>query len=888
MNKAINTFNSLSEIKIGNNKYHLFSLAKAEQNGLNSLSALPYSIKILIENLLRNEDGFNVKHDDIVECSNWPNHNNASKEIFYNPTRVIMQDFTGVPVIVNLASMRDAAELLNKDPAIINPINPVDLIIDHSVAVDYFGDKHAVKKNMEVEFKKNQERYNFLKWAQNNFNNLRIVPPGKGICHQINIEYLAKVVTEFTKGNQKMLYPDTVIGTDSHTTMVNGIGVLGWGVGGIEAASCMLGQPISMLLPEVIGVKLTGNLHKAVTTTDLVLHITEILRKKGVTSKFVEFFGPSLQHLSVPDRATIANMAPEYGATCGLFPIDQKTLDYLYLTGRNEEQITVVEHYAKYQNMWHDPLSTQHYYYHDVVEIKINEVEPCLAGPKRPQDKVLLSQIADTFKEIYKKDLSATENNKSEDTKQKLQNGDVVLAAITSCTNTSNPNVLIAAGLLAKKACDKGLVKFPFVKGSLAPGSLVVQQYLEQSGLQKYLDQLGFNVVGFGCTTCIGNSGALDPKIEQEISNRNLIVSSVLSGNRNFEGRIHQHIKANWLGSPPLVVAYSIFGTTNKDISKEPLGHDQNGTPVYLQDIWPSQEEINQYISRFVTREVFQEKYNNIWEGTADWNKIKISKSLKYPWDKNSTYIQHPPYFSNINQKRNNIQDIKQANILLLLGDSVTTDHISPAGAIQKNSPAGKFLIEHNVQPADFNSYGSRRGNHKVMMRGTFANIRIKNEMLPGTEGGVTLHLPDKQITSVYDAAMKYKFANTPLVVIAGKEYGTGSSRDWAAIGTNLLGVKAVIAESFERIHCSNLIGMGVLPLTFTDNTNRKTLNITRAELISIYGLTDIEPNKKLIMEIKYINNKIITTEVCCMIKTETEMEYYKKGSILNYALLKN
>jgi len=847
-------------------------------------------LKILLENLLRHEDGRTVVLDDIKAIAEWLNERCSSREIAYRPARVLMQDFTGVPAVVDLAAMRDAMKTLGGNPEQINPLTPVDLVIDHSVQVDRAGNADAFKENVALEIKRNIERYQFLRWGQQAFNNFSVVPPGTGICHQVNLEYLAKVVWAAEENGKKVAYPDTLVGTDSHTTMVNGLAVLGWGVGGIEAEAVMLGQPISMLIPEVIGVKLIGKLPEGTTATDVVLTVTNMLRKRGVVNKFVEYFGDGLSCLALADRATIANMAPEYGATCGIFPIDAETIKYLRLTGRDNEQIALVEAYAKAQGMWrqdtassdaaNDPVFT------DILTLDLSTIEPSLAGPKRPQDRVALSNVASSFAN----DLSTiTKNHNGIDrniaVKGKdyaLANGDVVIAAITSCTNTSNPSVMLGAGLIARNAVKKGLTVKPWVKTSLAPGSKVVTEYYKESGLQSYLDQLGFNLVGYGCTTCIGNSGPLDSAIEEAISANDMAAVAVLSGNRNFEGRVHPLTKANYLASPILVVAYALAGSVNIDLATEPLGQGSDGNPVYLRDIWPSNQEISDVVAKFVTPDQFRKKYADVFAGDEEWQRITTTKSVTYDWDKNSTYINNPPYFDAMINNISITGDINGANILGLFGDSITTDHISPAGNIAKNSPAAKYLVEHGVQPADFNSYGSRRGNHEVMMRGTFANIRIRNEMAPGTEGGVTTYLPTGEIMPIFDAAMQYRTANTPLVIIAGKEYGTGSSRDWAAKGTLLLGIKAVIAESFERIHRSNLVGMGIIPLVFSNGTDRKTLQLDGSEIIDIHGLSDnIMPLMEVSCSITRKDGSCQTIPLLCRIDTAEEVEYLASGGIL-------
>lgn len=906
----INSLNSLQNLNVGNSTYKIFSLKQA-QSELGDLSKLPKSLKVLLENLLRFEDDLTVKRSDIQAIVDWQKAKTSDQEIQYRPARVLMQDFTGVPAVVDLAAMRAAVQAAHKDPNIINPLSPVDLVIDHSVMVDHFGTDQAFDENVEIEMQRNGERYQFLRWGQSSFDNFSVVPPGTGICHQVNLEYLAQAVWLGDSDGESYAFPDTLVGTDSHTTMINGLGVLGWGVGGIEAEAAMLGQPISMLIPEVIGFKLTGKLREGITATDLVLTITQMLRKKGVVGKFVEFYGDGLADLPLADRATIANMAPEYGATCGFFPIDEITLGYLRLTGRQDDRISLVEAYCKEQGLWRntgdEPVFT------DTLALDMSTVEASVAGPKRPQDRVVLPDIPKTFSALMELDLKPAKIEKERlvneggagtaiDSKQSaLQNeephcvidgkrypltdGDVVISAITSCTNTSNPSVMLAAGLLAKKAIEKGLQRKPWVKSSLAPGSKVVTDYLEAAGLLSYLDQLGYNLVGYGCTTCIGNSGPLPQPIEDAIQCYDLNVASVLSGNRNFEGRVHPLVKTNWLASPPLVVAFGLLGTIRSDITSTALGHDQQGQPVYLKDIWPSQIEIDEVLQK-VNTQMFHKEYAAVFDGDEKWQAIQIPDSETYEWDEQSTYIRHPPFFEGIDQPAKPIQDILNANILAVLGDSVTTDHISPAGNIKKDSPAGRYLEAQGVDQKDFNSYGSRRGNHEVMMRGTFANIRIKNEMLNGEEGGNTLYIPTGEKLAIYDAAMKYQQDSTPLVIIAGKEYGTGSSRDWAAKGTNLLGVKAVITESFERIHRSNLVGMGVLPLQFVDGQTRQSLNLTGHEQLSIYGLSDdIQPHQTLDVEVKRADGSQDRFKVLCRIDTLNEVEYFKAGGILHYVL---
>ncbi len=867
-------------------EYHYYSLPEAEKAGLKGLSHLPVTLKILLENLIRHEDGQTVTSDDIKAIVEWLKDKKSNQEIAYRPARVLMQDFTGVPAVVDLAAMRAAIKKLGGNPEKINPLSPVDLVIDHSIIVDQFIQKDAFEINAAMEMERNYERYEFLRWGQKAFQNFRVVPPDTGICHQVNLEYLAKAVWSQDISTKKYAYPDTLVGTDSHTTMINGLGVLGWGVGGIEAEAAMLGQPISMLIPEVIGVKLTGKLREGITATDLVLVVTQLLRKKGVVGKFVEFFGIGLHDLPIADRATIANMAPEYGATCGFFPIDDATLNYLRLTGRDEQTIALVEAYAKAQELWHDPKKPDPEFT-DIVELDLSTIQPCVAGPKRPQDQVKLPDLVNAFDQLLidnKRDNEKTKTFTTE-TGLDLHHGDVVIAAITSCTNTSNPSVLIAAGLVAKKALENGLTRKPWVKTSFAPGSQVVTRYLEKIGLQKYLDEVGFSLVGYGCTTCIGNSGPLPDDIAKTISQHDLTMSAVLSGNRNFEGRIHPQTKANWLASPPLVVVFALTGTVVTDISKDSLGNGKNGQPVYLKDIWPTNAEIAAEMTK-ITGSMFKESYANIFHGSEEWRAMKVTDAKTYEWQADSTYIQHPPFFDGMKVLPEKINDIRSARILALLGDSVTTDHISPAGSFKADSPAGKYLLSKGVAAKDFNSYGSRRGNHEVMMRGTFANIRIKNEMVPGVEGGFTKYIPDGETLSIYDAAMRYQQSNIPTVVIAGKEYGTGSSRDWAAKGPKLLGVGAVIAESFERIHRSNLIGMGIMPLEFMDGATRKTLQITGSEKIDILGITEtMTPQANVKAVLHRDDGSAIEVTLRSRIDTMNELDYYKNGGILQHVI---
>ncbi len=884
--KSKNSFQSLDKLTVSGKKYNIFNLAKAEKNGLKNINKLPKSIKVLLENLLRFEDDITVNKKQIEAIADWLKTKSSKQEIAYRPARILLQDYTGIPAVADLAAMRDAVKSKNKDPKKINPLSTVDLVIDHSVMVDNYAKKDSFTKNVQREFDRNGERYSFLKWGQSAFNNFRVVPPGTGICHQVNLEYLSKVVWSSETNGELFAYPDTLVGTDSHTTMVNGLSVLGWGVGGIEAEAAMLGQPISMLIPEVIGFEINGKLTEGTTASDLVLTIVQMLRKKGVVGKFVEFFGSGLKNLSLADRATIANMAPEYGATCGFFPTDDETIKYLKFSGRDENTIALVEKYSKEQGLWSE--QNEKIEFTDTISLDLNSVVPSISGPKRPQDKVLLTSASKDFDKAFKENtkrkvpLEAKVKNKD----FKIKDGDIVISAITSCTNTSNPSVMIGAGLLAKKAVEKGLKVKPWVKTSLAPGSQVVTDYLEKAGLNKFLDQLGFNLVGYGCTTCIGNSGPLDKEISDTIHKENLYAVSVLSGNRNFEGRINPDVKANYLASPPLVVAYALAGNMHHDLYKEPLGKDKNGKDVFLKDIWPSNKEIEELILRSINADMFVKRYSNVSEGPKEWSSIKTNQSSIYNWEDNSTYVKRPPFFDNLSDKPEGFKKIKDARPLLLLGDTVTTDHISPAGSIKKDSPTGDYFMEHQVQQKDFNSYGARRGNHEVMLRGTFGNIRIRNEMAPGTEGGFTVLQPDGKQMSVYDAAMEYKKRGNSLVVIAGKEYGTGSSRDWAAKGTKLLGVKAVIAESFERIHRSNLVGMGILPLQFKEGFDRKKLNIKGTELFTIIDIEKgINPRAEVSCEIKYADGSSKTIKLLSRIDTENEIEYYKNGGILQYVL---
>ena len=894
---SLDSFRCARTLKVGSKTYAYYSLPVAEKNGLKGISRLPFSMKVLLENLLRHEDGRSVSKEDIQAFAQWLKTKTSDRDVAFHPARVLMQDFTGVPAVVDLAAMRDAMQHLGGDAKKINPLVPVDLVIDHSVAVNFFGEAGAYKKNVEEEYKQNQERYKFLKWAQRSFENFRVVPPGTGICHQVNLEYLSQTVwsapgTIKVDGKEQTLeiaYPDTVVGTDSHTTMVNGLAVLGWGVGGIEAEAAMLGQPYSMVLPEVIGVKLTGKLKEGITATDLVLTVTQMLRKRGVVGKFVEFFGPGLAGLTIADRATIGNMAPEYGATCGFFPIDDDTVQYLDDTNRTKERLDLVKAYAQAQGMYRTK-NTQDPFFTDVLKLELGSIDPSLAGPKRPQDRVSLKEVKSGFAGSMDKEF----NKASEIAKRvpvagrnhDLGHGDVVIAAITSCTNTSNPSVMVAAGLLAKKAVARGLTVKPWVKTSLAPGSQVVADYLDKSGLQKDLDALGFNLVGFGCTTCIGNSGPLPEEISEAINNNDLVAAAVLSGNRNFEGRVNADVRANYLASPPLVVAYAIAGSMNVDVARGAIGVDKKGKKVLLKEIWPTSREINAVIRKCITKDVFKRKYANVFKGDAQWGKIAVKGGLTFGWDDRSTYVQNPPYFDGMQKRSRPIEDIIDARILGLFLDSITTDHISPAGSIKEASPAGEYLRDHQVRPKDFNQYGTRRGNHQVMMRGTFANIRIKNQMVPGVEGGVTIHYPSKQRMPMYDAAMRYKAEGVPLVIFAGREYGTGSSRDWAAKGTTLLNVRAVVTQSFERIHRSNLIGMGVIPLCFDEGTSWQSLGLKGDETVTIRGLHgDLKPRQKLMCEIVGADGKLTRVPLLCRIDTYDELDYFKNGGILQYVL---
>ncbi len=892
---SLDSFRCRSTLSSGGKTYVYYSLPLAEEHGLKGISRLPFSMKVLLENLLRHEDGRSVTKADIEAVAAWLiDKGTADKEIGFRPARVLMQDFTGVPAVVDLAAMRDGMKALGGDPQKINPLVPVDLVIDHSVIVDEFGSPQAFARNVEHEYQRNSERYNFLKWGQGAFDNFRVVPPGTGICHQVNLEFLAQTVWTKTLSDGTVLaYPDTLVGTDSHTTMVNGLAVFGWGVGGIEAEAAMLGQPQSMLIPEVIGFKLTGKLKEGVTATDLVLTVTQMLRKKGVVNKFVEFFGPGLDTMPLADRATIANMAPEYGATCGFFPVDKETLAYLTISGREPHRVALVADYTKAQGLFResgaaDPVFT------DALVLDLGTVVPSLAGPKRPEGRIALSDVASGFAKAlereYKKPGELNERVAVEGRRFDLGHGDVVIAAITSCTNTSNPSVLIAAGLLAKKAVEKGLASKPWVKTSLAPGSQVVSAYLDKAGLQPYLDKLGFNLVGFGCTTCIGNSGPLAPEISAAINEKGLVAAAVLSGNRNFEGRVSPDVQANYLASPPLVVAYALAGSVKTDLTKEPLGTGSDGKPVYLKDIWPSSQEIQAFIAQNITRALFVERYADVFNGDASWRAIDSGSGLTYAWDSASTYVRNPPYFQGIGKAPRPITDILGARILGLFGDKITTDHISPAGSIKATSPAGEYLLEHNVAVADFNQYGTRRGNHEVMMRGTFANIRIKNFMAKDAagnvkEGGLTVHYPSGEQMPIYDAAMRYKAEGVPLVVFAGVEYGNGSSRDWAAKGTNLLGVRAVIAQSFERIHRSNLVGMGIVPFVFEEGTSWQSLGLKGDETVRIAGLATVKPRQMMTAEITSPDGTVRTVPLQCRIDTLDEIEYFRNGGILHHVL---
>ena len=891
---SMDTLKTRRELTVGEQVYVYYSLRAAEEAGLSGVSRLPVSLKVLLENLLRNEDGNTVDVNDLRAVAAFiENKGRAEHEISFRPARVLMQDFTGVPAVVDLAAMRDAMTALGADPTKINPLNPVDLVIDHSVMVDNFGHADSFSKNVTTEYERNGERYRFLRWGSSAFNNFRVVPPGTGICHQVNLEYLAQTVWSAMDGDDMVAYPDTVVGTDSHTTMINGLSVLGWGVGGIEAEAAMLGQPIPMLIPEVIGFKLVGKLPEGATATDLVLTVTQMLRKKGVVGKFVEFYGSGLVTLTLEDQATIANMAPEYGATCGFFPISPATISFLRETGRTPERVALVEAYAKEQGFWIDE-TTEEPVFTDYLELDLGTVQSSLAGPKRPQDRVALAEAAPAFMTALAGDFGkagkeaervAVKTDAGDSAGFDVGHGDVVIAAITSCTNTSNPSVLIAAGLVARKARARGMTVKPWVKTSLAPGSQVVTDYLTNSGLQEDLDALGFNLVGYGCTTCIGNSGPLPAPITAAINEGDLVAAAVLSGNRNFEGRVNPDVRANYLASPPLVVAYALAGSLQKDLMSEPVGLGSDGEPVYLRDIWPTNQEIADIQRAAVTSALFAKRYADVFKGDEHWQAIKIEGGQTYGWDADSTYVQNPPYFEGMSMTPAPVTDIKEARILAVFGDSITTDHISPAGNIRKASPAGEYLVSHGVEVADFNGYGARRGNHEVMMRGTFANIRIRNRITPDIEGGVTKHFPTEEVMPIYDAAMKYQSEGRPLIVFAGKEYGTGSSRDWAAKGTRLLGVRAVIAESFERIHRSNLVGMGVLPLQFIEEGWQR-LGLTGEEIISIRGLTEITPRKTLYVELyRPSDHKTARFPVRCRIDTQTELEYFRSGGVMPYVL---
>ena len=869
----MNSFNTLDKLTVNDKEYYFHNLNKLNSQ-FPKIAKLAKSKKVLIENLLRLEDGLDINKELLLKVLENPN---LSHEIFFLPARVLMQDFTGVPAVADLAAMRNAVAKEGKSASIVNPLSQVDLVIDHSVMVDYYATPDSFQKNVQMEFGRNKERYEFLKWGQKAFENFRVVPPGTGICHQVNLEYLAKVVWDRKIQDRHFIYPDTLVGTDSHTTMINALGVLGWGVGGIEAEAAMLGQSVSMLMPEVVGFEFKGSLSEGVTATDLVLKVVQQLREKGVVGKFVEFYGDGLKHLSLADRATIANMAPEYGATCGFFAVDDETLKYLNLTAREKNQIQLIEKYSKIQGLWQDNQSE----YNEILSLNLNEIKASLAGPKRPQDRIDLDKVKNNFQNFLSRDFRSYSVN---NTNYKISDGDVVIAAITSCTNTSNPNVLVAAGLVAKKAFELGIQVKPWVKTSLAPGSKVVTEYLNDSGLNKYLDELGFHLVGYGCTTCIGNSGPLDIDIAETVSANDMSVASVLSGNRNFEGRVNPHVKANYLASPPLVVAYALAGTVNIDMLSEPLGKSHDGKEIYLKDIWPSNLEINQIVEKYVTQKIFNDQYQNVLDGTEEWKNIKMVTSELYDWQENSTYVKKPPLFDDFGTTNKKIKNIINARPLLLLGDSVTTDHISPAGAIKEESPAGQYLKEKGILFKDFNSYGARRGNHEVMMRGTFANIRIKNELLKGTEGGYSILQPEGQEMSVYDVAMKYKERGEDMIVFAGKEYGTGSSRDWAAKGTKLLGIRAVIAESFERIHRSNLIGMGVLPIQLKSENIMKDLKISSTDLISIKVNDEIKPQQNIQIEIDQSGKKLVF-ECILRIDTINELKYYKADGILNFVL---
>ncbi|OEF99701.1 aconitate hydratase 1 [Vulcanibacillus modesticaldus] len=891
-------FNVKSTLKVAGKEYKYYSLKKLEENGVGKVSKLPFSIKVLLEAAVRQLDGKGVTEEHVKQLANWAEGAGKGKEVAFKPARIVLQDFTGVPAVVDLAAMRKAMADVGGDPEKINPLVPVDLVIDHSVMVDKAGTDDALEFNMNLEFERNEERYKFLRWAQESFNNFRAVPPATGIIHQVNLEYLAKVVQTKEVDGEVEVYPDSLVGTDSHTTMIDGLGVVGWGVGGIEAEAGMLGQPLYFVTPDVVGFKLTGELPEGATATDLALTIVEMLRKKGVVGKFVEFYGDGLSSMSLADRATVANMAPEYGATMGFFPVDNETLSYLRLTGRDEELIKLIEAYYREQGLFRED-GMEPPVFSDTIELDLSTVVPSLAGPKRPQDRINLKDMKTTWNETIQKPidqgglgLKEEDINKEvvvshyNGEKSTLKTGAVVIAAITSCTNTSNPSVMLGAGLVAKKAVERGLKKPAYVKSSLTPGSRVVTDYLKNAGLLDSLEKLGFNVAGYGCATCIGNSGPLPEEVSKVVEENDLTVTSVLSGNRNFEGRVHAQVKANYLASPPLVVVYALAGTVDIDLDKEPIGYDQDNQPVYMKDIWPTSQEIKEAINSALKPELFRKQYSSVFTANERWNKIDAPKGKLYDWDENSTYIQNPPFFEGLSPDVEDIKEIKGARVLALLGDSVTTDHISPAGSIKVDSPAGKYLIERGVAQKDFNSYGSRRGNHDVMMRGTFANIRIRNQIVPGTEGGLTKYLPTDEVMPIYDAAMRYKSDGTPLVVIAGKEYGTGSSRDWAAKGTNLLGVKAVIAESFERIHRSNLVGMGVLPLQFADGTNWKSLNIDGTETFNILGLdNNLKPGQTIRVEAIRKDGSKFTFDVIVRLDSVVDIEYYRNGGILQTVL---
>ncbi len=881
------TLNTRRTLTVGAKEYDYFSLKAAEEAGLGDVSKLPKSLKVLLENMLRYEDGRTVLVEDAKAVASWLNTKSSKHEISYRPARVLMQDFTGVPAVVDLAAMRDAMAKMGGDPNRINPLSTCNLVIDHSVMIDESGTPGSMKKNIDKEFERNGERYTFLKWGQTAFDNFTVVPPGTGICHQVNLEFLAKTVWTQEEDGRTIAMPDTLVGTDSHTTMVNGLAVLGWGVGGIEAEAAMLGQPVSMVIPEVAGFKLTGKPKEGTTATDLVLRVVEMLRAHGVVGKFVEFYGPGLDQLSLADKATIANMAPEYGATCGFFPVDSEAMKYLHLTGRSPDELALVEAYAKEQGFWRD-ANSEDPEFTSTLELDISTVEPAISGPKRPQDRINLSASSTAFVDALKNigGVDAPRHVDVAGADYDFADGDIAIASITSCTNTSNPAVLVAAGLVARNAVAKGLSSAPWVKTSLAPGSQVVADYLDKADLQNDLNTLGFDIVAFGCTTCIGNSGPLAAPIAAAIEEGDLVATAVLSGNRNFEGRISPHVKANYLASPPLVVAYAIAGSMTVDIVNDSLGDDQDGNPVYLRDLWPSNQEVAETVASCLTREMFEERYSNVYEGPKEWQAISTSGGSVFGWEDNSTYVKNPPYFENMGSEPNDPADVVGARPLLILGDSITTDHISPAGAIKKDSPAGEYLLEYQVRPEDFNSYGSRRGNHEVMMRGTFANIRIKNEMVPGTEGGYSKHYPSGDQGAVYDIAMRYQSEGTPLVVFGGKEYGTGSSRDWAAKGSQLLGLKAVIVESFERIHRSNLVGMGVLPLEFKDGVTRKSLGLDGSETVNLTGIeAGIKPGMDVACSITRVDGSSEDITLKCRIDTLDEVDYYLHGGILHYVL---